>query len=358
MRPFLFPAILFCFIAGTAVIFPFMDIRAADDVANRVAGRILIDVDSSGKAWYVSPADRMRYELGRPEQAWEVMRTFGLGVRNADISQIPAHDEHHTGSIDLRQRLAGRILLQVESRGEAWYVHPVDMKRYYLGRPADAFAVMRELGLGIKSSDLGRITVGTAFQTDIPDVSFYAQAPRGKWNDLRQQEGCEEASVLMAVAWVRGQTYTDFQAEREIISMAEYQRNQYGYFIDTSAKDTYDRLFRGYFSFGGARYEEGVTVSDILDELSAGNIVVITANGRTLNNPYFVAGGPVRHMLVVLGYDHVNGEFITHEPGTSRGGSYRYSFQTIVDALNDYNSGEYAPLPQPPRTAMIVVSKE
>lgn len=38
----------------------------------------------------------------------------------------------------------GRILLQVEGNGEAWYVSPGDGKRYFLGRPADAFRIMRD----------------------------------------------------------------------------------------------------------------------------------------------------------------------------------------------------------------------
>lgn len=30
--------------------------------------------------------------------------------------------------------LSGKILLQVEDRGEAWYVNPANLKRYYLGQ--------------------------------------------------------------------------------------------------------------------------------------------------------------------------------------------------------------------------------
>ena len=59
----------------------------------------------------------------------------------------------------LVNRLKGRILLQVEGAGQAWYVHPVDGKRYYLGRPADAFRVMRELSLGITHENLLHIPV-------------------------------------------------------------------------------------------------------------------------------------------------------------------------------------------------------
>ncbi|MDP3042893.1 MAG: hypothetical protein Q8N21_00625 [bacterium] len=34
-----------------------------------------------------------------------------------------------------------------------------DKKAHYLGRPADAFRVMRELGLGITNSDIRKIDV-------------------------------------------------------------------------------------------------------------------------------------------------------------------------------------------------------
>jgi hypothetical protein len=51
---------------------------------------------------------------------------------------------------NLSQRLSGRIILQVEAHGEAWYINPTDKARYYLGRPADAFAIMKKLALGVK----------------------------------------------------------------------------------------------------------------------------------------------------------------------------------------------------------------
>jgi len=51
-------------------------------------------------------------------------------------------------------RLSGKILLDVERNGEAWYVYPVDNHRYYLGRPNDAFNIMRNLGLGISNENL------------------------------------------------------------------------------------------------------------------------------------------------------------------------------------------------------------
>lgn len=64
----------------------------------------------------------------------------------------------------LAQRVAGKILLQVEDVGQAWYVNPVDNLRYYLGRPADAFAIMQNLGLGITNSDLAMIKIATGYE--------------------------------------------------------------------------------------------------------------------------------------------------------------------------------------------------
>src|SRR3989338_7629179 len=61
-----------------------------------------------------------------------------------------------------------------------------------------------------------------ALASDLPakvlwEVPFTSQAPRGNWKDPRQQAGCEEASVLMAMRWVRGKSLSMAQAEAQII---------------------------------------------------------------------------------------------------------------------------------------------
>jgi hypothetical protein len=61
--------------------------------------------------------------------------------------------------IPLSERLKGKILLQVEENGEAWYINPDDLKRYYLGRPNDAFDLMQKLGKGITDEDLNKIKI-------------------------------------------------------------------------------------------------------------------------------------------------------------------------------------------------------
>ena len=135
------------------LVFP---LNAQAGLSSRLAGRIVINVEKDGEAWYIYPENNRRYYLGRPADAFGIMRELGLGISEKDFEKIRQSDELEEGEI-LLNRLAGRILIRVEEDGEAWYIDPVDLEKYYLGRPADAFAIMRELGLGITRLDLARI---------------------------------------------------------------------------------------------------------------------------------------------------------------------------------------------------------
>ncbi|OGL65575.1 hypothetical protein A3B21_03360 [Candidatus Uhrbacteria bacterium RIFCSPLOWO2_01_FULL_47_24] len=116
---------------------------------NSLTGRILLQVESHGEAWYIYPGNQKRYYLGRPADAFNVMRKLGLGAKHDLIMNTTVFPVS----------LAGKILLDVESHGEAYYIYPKDRKKYYLGRPDDAFNVMRNLGLGISNTNLNKILV-------------------------------------------------------------------------------------------------------------------------------------------------------------------------------------------------------
>jgi len=137
------------------IFLPFQNVEA--NIIDNVRGKILLDVEKNGEAWYIYPEDDKRYYLGRPDDAFNIMRELGLGISNSNLEKIPEAGSDEIGDSYLKERLLGKILLQVENHGEAWYVYPGDAKRYYLGRPADAFRIMRELGLGITSSNLAEI---------------------------------------------------------------------------------------------------------------------------------------------------------------------------------------------------------
>ena len=182
-------------------------------LVRRLAGRILLQVQRFGQAWYLDPLSLKKYYLADGQQAYQALRKFGLGISNADLAKIPVGyesrfimtDSDNDGLADkieealgtnpliadtdgdgvndgnevlkqgtnplgsgklitlktLVDRLKGRILIQVESRGEAWYVNPVDGKRYYMNNGEAAYQIMRFLSLGITDSDIHKIPVGS-----------------------------------------------------------------------------------------------------------------------------------------------------------------------------------------------------
>lgn len=172
-------------------------------------------------------------------------------------------------------------------------------------------------------------------------VPFVVQAPLGDWHDPRQQDGCEEAAVLMAMAWVKGEAVKPAAAEQTIIAMAEWQIERYGQAVDTSAQDTADRLLRQYYNHQTVRVENLTESRQIIAALVDGQIVLLPTNGQKLSNPYYKQPGPLTHMLVVKGYDPIKDEFITNDPGTKKGADYRYRVGVVMAAAADYATGNH-----------------
>jgi hypothetical protein len=174
---------------------------------NRLKGNILLKTEDSGKAYYIHPSNKKTYYLGRPNDAFTVMREQGIGISNNDLKKIPVgvekmsggdqdgdglsdlfedamgtdkyksdsdndgysdrveinteYNPSGSGKLPINRSFSnnqkGRILLQVEGKGEAWYHNPVDNKRYFLGRPTDAFYIMQNIGLGISNKDFNTL---------------------------------------------------------------------------------------------------------------------------------------------------------------------------------------------------------
>jgi len=133
-----------------------INLTKASDLISRLKGKILLQVQSHGEAWYVHPDTGKGYYLGRPADAFRIMGELGLGISNKDFGSFK----------DVApKRLSGKILLKIEDKGRAYYVNPVDLKMHYLGRPADAFEMMRKLGLGISNADLYEIPISGEWNT-------------------------------------------------------------------------------------------------------------------------------------------------------------------------------------------------
>lgn len=142
--------IIFLVLAALVGLVPVHQARA-EDLASRLKGRILLQVESHGEAWYVNPGDSRRYYMANGSEAYNIMRNLGIGITNKDLARIKSDKT-------FAKIHRGKIFLQVESRGEAYYIN-IDGTAYYLKDGAAAYSIMRELGLGITNADLNKISL-------------------------------------------------------------------------------------------------------------------------------------------------------------------------------------------------------
>lgn len=192
-------------------------------------------------------------------------------------------------------------------------------------------------------------------ETILLNVPFASQAPFGDWKDERQQDGCEEASVIMAMLWAKGQKgVTRDYALSKILDISDFEAKNYDTFHDTGAKETLDRIIKDYFKYENAEVKYDVAKEDLISELANGNLIIAPMNGKALKNPNFTDGGPERHMLVIKGYDPVKKEFITNDPGTRKGEGYRYGEDLFYAAMRDYLCGYHVPITEMHKNIIVV----
>lgn len=209
--------------------------------ATNLNGRILLQVEAHGEAWYVNPVNGSRYYLGRPDDAFNVMRSLGLGITNADATNFKANGAP--------LRLSGRILLQVQDKGQAYYVNPLNRKLYYLGRPTDAFNVMRSLGLGITNADLIKIRIasvggagtvsGTSSTgTSVPAASANLDTPLA-FNFKYKTNSYTVNQNLSSVLYNSYKSSTKvYSYSGTAVSDASLRESFYGLFFNVKAGDT------------------------------------------------------------------------------------------------------------------------
>lgn len=121
--------------------------------AKKQIGKILLQVDAHGEAYYVNPKNSKRYYMADGNEAYRIMRYLGVGITNSNLQKIK------TDKVFAKKN-SGKIFLQVESLGEAYYID-FNGNVHYLKDGNAAYRVMRSLGLGIKNSDLSKISEGS-----------------------------------------------------------------------------------------------------------------------------------------------------------------------------------------------------
>lgn len=193
----------------------------ASALAKRLAGHVVVEPEAQGALWYIDPVRCDRYRIYRPEDVANLTAATGIGVSNANLARlalgfdtkagdplpfahlragdtdtdgdsVPDMLEQALGTnpasadtdgdsyedlVELRnaydpvrpsakrlpvdnaftKKLAGKFILQTETRGHVWYVSPRDNRRYFLGGNTTSMQVIASIALGVKSKDLATI---------------------------------------------------------------------------------------------------------------------------------------------------------------------------------------------------------
>src|SRR6185436_19733412 len=103
-------------------------------------------------------------------------------------------------------------------------------------------------------------------------VPFTSQAPYGNWDALHE-EMCEEGTVVMAHAWLNSISLTPAYAESEIQKLAKWETDTFGFYTDTSARQTAQMANVIY----GMKTEiiDNPSIEQIKQELNKGNLVLM-----------------------------------------------------------------------------------
>jgi hypothetical protein len=169
-------------------------------------------------------------------------------------------------------------------------------------------------------------------------VPFTPQAPHQNW-ELPYQEFCEEASVLMAASYVKGETISGpDDADKKMLAVMGFEMQKFGTYKDTTAEET-AVILREYFGLSKVEVVPDPTEQSLKQALAQGKVAVVPAAGRELGNPNFRRPGPLYHMLVVKGYTKT-GDLITNDPGTRNGADYVYKPSILLNAVRDWNGGD------------------
>lgn len=166
-------------------------------------------------------------------------------------------------------------------------------------------------------------------------VPFTSQAPTANW-DLPWNDACEEASFLMVDYYYQNKTIPDKKTTEQILfDMVAWQEENWHEHENLTLEDL-KKYIEENFEYK-AEIVEDLSIEKIKKYLDKGLPLIVPANGKKLENPYFRNGGPLYHMLVIKGYIDDKERFITNDPGTRMGENFIYTYEKLMESIADWN---------------------
>ncbi|HEY4505988.1 MAG TPA: C39 family peptidase [Candidatus Paceibacterota bacterium] len=181
-------------------------------------------------------------------------------------------------------------------------------------------------------------------QVVILPVPFIRQTPDGDWS-YPWNNACEEAVIMMAERFYQGDTRETISGTetRELLPpLFKIQEKIWGSNKDSNAERTL-RIIKEFDGAFDATIKTNPTLEELKAELKAGHPIISLHYGIGLDNPehIYVKNGSGYHMILLVGYDDDTREFLANDPEGPSGRNWRYSYDTIMETLGDYNHQTY-----------------
>ncbi len=308
------------------------------NLVSRLKGYILLQVENNGEAWYVNPVNSFRYFLKDGDTAYNVMRNMGLGISNANLEKLKAKEK------TLIDRLKGRIVLQVEKNGEAFYVNPQTGVLSYLKNGLEAYNVMRNLSLGIKNDDLNKIS-----SADVEEYNHEASTTGETGNTsgqiiLTASQSGNKASLNWTL-----KDLTSAQGFKVVMATYEnpvYPGDEYHYLSDANVRsDSWTDLKAGTYYFRVCKYLDGACLVYSNNARVIITDEVVTADGSialtgSLSGTKANLSWSLKDMTSSMGFKVV---MANHENPIYPGDEYHYLSDADVrsDAWSSLKAGTY-----------------
>jgi len=199
----------------------------------------------------------------------------------------------------------------------------------------ESIKTVEKLDNKITSNTIEQVIIKEALLKEfILNVPFTSQAPEKNW-EQPWQDACEEAVLLMFDAYYKNYNLSPLFAKDEILKMVNLETTKgWGYDIDAEQI----KSLGSEFLHLNLKIVENPTIEMIKEFIVNKKPVYVVASGKDLPNPHFQNGGPDYHTVVIKGYDEEN--FITNDPGTQFGQSFKYKYQDLMNAIHDWNGGD------------------
>ncbi len=200
----------------------------------------------------------------------------------------------------------------------------------------DGFDDLMEIEKGFsplkKGAALGFVDLDVPYTNEAPDDNW-----TGPWKNA-----CEESTLAMVEKYYLGQTtMTKTEAKAFMQKLFDKQDEIYGSNADSDAER--NKYLIDNFSSYGAVIKNNPTIQDIKNEINGRRPVITMHHGFSLGNKNipFRATGSSFHVLVVVGYDDSQKQFIVNDPGDRKDGkNHRYDYDLFMNSLHDFNFKE------------------